>query len=112
MDNKRQASKPVIPDIETCPRCGNPILLGDTICNVCGYNIQSLKSRFREQPPNVVAVASFVVGVLVALAATGMGDPWRFITLFIAFGIIVGGGLYYAAHLLLLDDDRRQKPGK
>ena len=111
MENKRQASKPVVPEIQTCPRCGNPILIGDDICNVCGYNMQSLETRFRSQPPNVVAITSFVIGILIAVASTGMDNPLQALTLLAAFGFIVGGGLYYAAHLIFTSDERR-KPGK
>jgi hypothetical protein len=60
----------------------------------------------------VVAGTLFVLGIAVAVAATGMDNPWQFIALVIGFGLIAAGGLYYAADMLIWSaDDRRRKPG-
>ena len=113
MTKKRKVSEPELPQIRKCPRCGQDVLLGDVICSRCGYDVQTTRDKLKSQPANVVAFASFALGVLIALASTGMDNPWQFLTLIVAFGFIAGGGLYYAADLLIINaDDRRNKPGK
>jgi predicted nucleic acid-binding Zn ribbon protein len=110
MAEKRNTSvDPIVPEILSCPRCGQPILLGDVVCSRCGYFVQTAKDRLRSQPPVVVSVAAFVIGALIAAAAIGMDNPWQFITLVVGFGIIVSGGLYYAADLLFLDKHNRRR---
>lgn len=109
-DNPRKVSEPVLPEIEKCPRCGHHVLIGDTQCEKCRYDLQTTKDRLRDQPPMVVTVGLFVVGVLLAAASTGMENPWQFFVLVLGFGCIVAGGLYYAADLLLFNaDDKRKK---
>ena len=108
-DKRKTSVDPIVPDIEYCPRCGQPILLGDVVCSRCGYDVQSAKDRLRSQPPVVVAVAAFVIGALVAAASIEMENPWQFITLVVGFGIIISGGLYYAADLLFLDKHNRRR---
>ena len=111
MSETKDASKPSL-DIQSCPNCGNPVLLGDEYCSLCGQSVVSLEVRLKRQPPNVVAIGGFAVGVLFALAGLGMETPWNMISFLIAFASIAGGGLYYAAHLLLQGDTRREKLGK
>src|SRR5687767_1912271 len=98
-----------VPDIRTCPRCGNPILLGDTVCTRCGQNVASLEEQIRGQPPNVIALVGFVLGLMVGVAALGMDEPLNILAGLVAFGLIAGGGLFYAFHLLVLSNERRKR---
>jgi ribosomal protein L32 len=108
-EKRRTAVDPVIPEINTCPRCGEYILLGDVVCSNCGYGVQSTTDRLRSQPAIVVTVGAFVIGTMIAAAATGMDNPWKFVALLIGFGFIVGGSLYYAADLLVLNKHNRRR---
>ena len=110
--NSEKKGKKASLDVQTCSNCGNPILLGDEICSLCGKNVVSWKDRFRQQPPNIVVLVGFAVGVMFALAATGMENPWRIVALVIAVGSIASGGVFYAVHLLITSDTRREKLGK
>lgn len=110
MADQRKASEPIVPEIRKCPRCGHNVLIGDTICSRCRYNLSTPTQRLKQQPPMVVAVAGFGIGILIALASFGMDRPWQFFALITGFGFIIGGGLYYAYDLLILNaDDRRKK---
>jgi hypothetical protein len=112
MTKKRLESEPLLPDIESCPRCGKPVLLGDNVCQNCGYRLQKQsdwRKWLRDQPANVIGGTLFFVGVLVALASTGMENPLQFITLLLGSGLVVAGGLFYAASLLVAGDDRRKE---
>ena len=109
-DSKKTSSTGL--EIRTCSNCGNPILIGDEYCTLCGQSVLSLEDRFKQQPPNVVAIAGFGIGVLIALAGLGMSSPLNIVAFVVAFGAIAGGGLYYAAHILLRGDTRREKLGK
>src|SRR5688572_29706154 len=108
-NNQNRVSDINVPDIRTCPRCGNPILLGDTVCTRCGQNVASLEEQIRGQPPNVIALLGFVVGVLFGIAALGMDEPWNILAGLAAFGSFAGGGLSYALHLLVLSNERRKR---
>lgn len=112
MAKKRLESDPLMPEIEKCPRCGSPILLGDAICKNCGYRIRrstDLMTWFKQQPPNVISTALFVIGLLVAVSAYGTENPLQFIMLVIGTGLIISGGLFYGANLLVSGNDRRKE---
>lgn len=110
-ESKRKVSDPVLPDIETCPRCGANILIGDERCSACGYDVMTTSDRLKKQPPIVISTAFFVIGVLLALAAlTGMDGWFRALFLLLAGGLVVSGGLYYAYDLLILNSDDQRKP--
>jgi len=108
-DKRRTAVDPVIPEIQTCPRCGEPVLLGDTICSNCGYGVQTASDRLRSQPAIVITIGAFVIGTMIAIAGISMDNPWKFVALLIGFGFIVGGSLYYAADLLVLNKHNRRR---
>lgn len=109
MSEKRKISEPNLPGIQQCPRCGANILLGDSVCNQCGYNIQTTSQRLKSQPPIIVAGFLFGLGIFIALAATGMQNPWQFIAFLLGMGFIISGGVYYAADLLILNADDKRK---
>ncbi len=112
MTKKRLESDPLMPKIESCRRCGKPILLGDARCKNCGYPVRQntdFMTWFKQQPPNVISLALFVIGILIAASALGMDDTPQFIALVLGTGLIVGGGLFYGANLLLTGDDRRKE---
>ncbi|KAB2906268.1 MAG: hypothetical protein KJ064_24705 [Anaerolineae bacterium] len=112
MTKKRLESEPLLPDIKKCPRCGTPVLLGDTLCKNCGYRMRENVdwiTWFKRQPANVVAITLFVIGILIAASSWGMENPWRFLTLIIGSGLVIGGGLYYGANILFASDDRRKE---
>lgn len=109
MAKRRLEAEPTPPEIRTCPRCGNNILLGDTLCSRCGYNTQSSTDWLRQQPPNVIAFVGFAIGVLVMIAALGMSDTLQMVMVLIGFGFIVGGGMFYALHLFFFDDSQERK---
>ena len=99
-------------EIQTCSNCGNPVLIGDDFCSLCGQGVLSVEDRLKQQPPNVVAMAGLGIGVLIGLAGLGMSSPLNIVAFVIALGAISGGGLYYAGHLLWRGDTRREKLGK
>lgn len=108
---KRKVSEPILPEIEQCPNCGHTVLLGDTRCSNCNYDLQSTRQKLREQPAIVVSVFLFGFGVMAALAATGTDGVLQLALFVVGMGFIVSGGLYYAFDLLVLNaDDKRQHP--
>lgn len=112
MAKKRLESDPLLPDIKNCPRCGKPILLGDARCKNCGFRVREntdWMTWFKRQPPNVVAITAFVIGIMIAATSWGMDNPWRFFTLILGSGLVISGGLYYGANILFTGDDRRKE---
>ncbi|NJL93603.1 MAG: hypothetical protein HC915_07665 [Anaerolineae bacterium] len=114
MSQPRQQPPPVpIPKIEKCPRCGQPILLGDLVCSNCGYRVNiPLEQRLKRQPPNVVAIVGIVVGLFLGLGAITTSGVLQAVLVLAALACFLAGGLFYAAHLLYLGDPRRRKPPK
>jgi hypothetical protein len=111
MSKTRKVSEPELPEIPLCPRCNNPILIGDTSCTRCGYRVrQPLRQQLRQQPASVVSTTLFILGLLVAMAAIGMAEPARYFVLAFGTAFIIAGGLYYAFDLLVLNASDRRDP--
>lgn len=117
---KRKVSEPQLPDIQKCPRCGANILLGDTRCNRCGYNLQNGWDVIREQSPTLISLLLFGAGIfftapiLVTALTEGSLEATPLIERVmgvLGFGLVVAGGLYYAADLFILsaNDKRKRK---
>lgn len=102
----KQSSPPNVPEIEQCPRCGNNILIGDKRCSRCGYDLMSIEDKLRAQNPNFVALVSFVIGVALALAATGVDGFMQGAFLIVGTLIIVGGWGFLVASYIFTDDKR------
>ena len=101
---------PNTPEIERCPRCNNPILIGDQICSQCGYNLKSWEDTIAGWNPNFVAGIGVGLGTILLIAAwTGMEGVLQGIFLVLAAGAVAGGGLFMAYSYLFLDVNRRRK---
>jgi hypothetical protein len=115
---KRKVSDPKLPDIPQCPRCGANILLGDTRCSKCGYNVQTSYQALREQSPTLVAFFLFGLGMLfvapvllTALTDGTLEEAGLVEQVLGVFGflLVVAGGLYYAADLFILSANNKRK---
>ncbi len=109
MSNSRSSHPPNVPDIEKCPRCGNPILIGDQRCSRCGHNVTTLEDTIRSLSPSYVAFVCFVIGTVLVLAATGMEDTQQIVFLVLGAGIVLAGGAFLGLSYVLMDDKRPRK---
>lgn len=114
MSQKQKVSEPKLPDIRTCPRCGEKILIGDVRCPNCNLNVQTSMDQIKDQPAIVMTILLFVLGVMIALAGiTIENDLLSLLLLLLGGGLVVSGSLYYAADLFILSgNDRREPLGK
>lgn len=109
MTDNPSSPPPTVPDIKKCPRCGNPILIGDRRCSRCGYNVDTLDAALRRQNPTLIAGLAALFGVGITLGALGMDDLPQLITLAIGAGLILAGSAYLGISIVFLDDKRRRK---
>ncbi|PJF42167.1 MAG: hypothetical protein CUN55_10390 [Phototrophicales bacterium] len=109
MTEKKSPPSPNVPHIQKCPRCGNPILIGDRRCTRCGHNVDTFEKALRRQDPMLVAGVAALLGIGVTLGALEMEALPQLITLIIGAGLILGGGVFFGISIIFLDGKRRRK---
>jgi hypothetical protein len=99
-----------VPDIKKCPRCGNPIFIGETECSRCGYNVATAKDRLRNLSPIPIATVMTLMGIFLVFLAFGEDDNLtKFIFFLLGGGGIVGAGLVYTFLTFFNDPMRKRK---
>jgi hypothetical protein len=108
MSQQRQPP-PNVPDIERCPNCKHPILIGDTHCTNCGYKVVSLEDQFRGMSPTFLAGVGITLGLLISLAAIGSSDLLQLLLLIVGTGLILFSSAYMGIHTVFLNDKKPRK---
>lgn len=102
-------SQPDMPDIERCPNCNHPILIGDTHCTNCGTKVVSIEDEILGMDPMFIAGVGIAFGIMVSLAAIGTSDLLQLILLLVGAGLIILGSTYMGIYTVFLSDKKRRK---
>lgn len=100
---------PNIPDIQRCPRCNNPILIGDVRCINCGYNVDTVEDMLRRQSPTLVSAVLFGIGLIFTISALTLNDLTQLVFLAIGGGFMLAGSGYTAISIIFFSNTRRRK---
>ncbi len=102
----KKAPPPNVPEIEKCPRCGNNVLIGDKRCTNCGHNLLSIEDKLRAQNPTFVGLVSIIVGIALALVATGTDGTVQVLFLAVGSLVILGGWTFVVVSYVFTDTKR------
>lgn len=109
MSQQKRQPPPTVPNIERCPNCNHPILIGDTHCSNCGQKVVSIEDELRGMNPTFIAGVGIAFGVMISLAAIGTDETLQLVLLIVGAGLILLSSTYMGIHTVFLSDKKRRK---